>query len=158
MLRALLKCCNTLVHFPHSERCESFRGNNCPCAAQHSGRENAHNLAKLVKVRVPTGVPCPMRLPTSVRQVVLAHLRCHGHWCHAAQRWKQKKHHLSEDLPFQPLPQARCSAFGSSRQGLPFFSQFATSWRLVSHLPVACSLIIHGSADTVCAMFSVESV
>ena len=38
--------------------------------------------------------------------VELAPLRCHRHWCHAA-HVGSKKHHLSEDLPVQPLLQGQ---------------------------------------------------
>ena len=150
VLRALLKCCNR-------RWCESCRGHNCPCAARHSARENAaqpseaHQSSRSNRSSVPNET-------SNLRGQACSH-PCGAMDTGATPRTLEakKKHHLSEDLPFQPLLQARCSAFGSSGPALPF-SPFVTSWRLVSHLPVACSLIIHGCADTVCAMFSVESV
>ena len=91
-----------------------------PCEARRDLRANwssvrneTSNLRELV---------CSCQLAWTV---VLAPLRCQRHWCHVA-HVGSKKHHLSSRC-FK----ARCSAFGSSRQGSPFFRPFVTSWRLV---------------------------
>ena len=124
--------------------------------AATSGGANAFVATTVTAQRprecVQTGEP---RRATGVH----APSRCHGHWCHAAHAGaKKKKHHLSKHMPSSHCLKLGALPFVQVDKGLFFFRPFATSWRLVSHLPGACSLIMDGNADTVRAIFNLESV